>query len=56
MLSHVQLFVTLWSGSAKLLCLWNFPGKNTGIGWHFLLKGIFQTQGLNLHLLQLLHW
>ena len=27
----------------------NFPGKNTGVGCHFLLQGIFQTQGSNLH-------
>ena len=27
------------------------PGKNTGVGSHFLLQGIFQTQGLNLSLL-----
>ena len=26
---------------------WNFPGKNTGMGCHFLLQGIFPTQGLN---------
>ena len=32
------------------------PGKNTGVGCHFLLQGIFLTQGLNLHLLCLLHW
>ena len=24
----------------KLLCLWNSPGKNTGVGSHFLLQGI----------------
>ena len=24
-----------------------FPGKNTGVGCHFLLQGIFPTQGLN---------
>ena len=41
---------------ARLLCLWNFPGKNTGVGCHFLLQGIFPTQGLNPHLLSLLHW
>ena len=35
---------------------WNFLGKNFGLGCHFLLQGIFQTQGLNLHLLCLLHW
>ena len=31
----------------RLLCLWNFPDKNTGVGCHFLLQGIFPTQGLN---------
>ena len=25
-------------------------GKNTGVGCHFLLQGIFPTQGSNLHL------
>ena len=39
--------------SARLLCLWDFPGKNTGVGCHFLLQGIFPTQGLNPCLL---HW
>ena len=34
----------------------NFPGKNTGVGCHFLLQGIFPTQGSNLSLLHLLHW
>ena len=29
---------------------WNFPGKSTGGGCHFLLQGIFPTQGLNLGL------
>ena len=41
---------------ARLLCPWNFPGKHTGVGCHFPLRGIFPTQGLNLHLLRLLHW
>ena len=31
----------------KLLCLRDFPGKNTGMGCHFLLQGIFLTQGSN---------
>ena len=35
----------------RLLCLWDFPGKNTGVGCHFLLQGIFQIQGSKLHLL-----
>ena len=30
---------------------WNSPGQNTGVGGHFLLQWIFQTQGLNPGLL-----
>ena len=44
----------------KLLCPWDSPGKNTGMGSHFLLQGIFMAQGLNpcfLHCRQILyHW
>ena len=40
-------------GSAKLLCPWGFPGKNTRVDCHFFLQGIFSTQGSNLCLL---HW
>ena len=36
---------------ARLLCPWDSPGKNTGVGCHALLQGIFPTQGSNLHLL-----
>ena len=32
------------------------PGKNTGLGCHGFLRGIFPTQGSNLWLLGLLHW
>ena len=42
----------------KLVCLWDFPGKNTGVGCHFLLQGIFPTQGSNpglLHCRQILY-
>ena len=35
---------------ARLLCPWNSPGKNTGVGSHSFLQGIFPTQGLNLGL------
>ena len=42
--------------SARLLCPWDSPGKNTGVGCHAVLQGIFLTQGLNPCLLQLLHW
>jgi len=40
----------------RLLWPWDSPGKNTGVGCHFLLQGIFPTQGSNPHLLHLLHW
>ena len=39
----------------RLLCPWDSPGKNTGVGCHALLQGIFLTQGSNLCLLYLLH-
>ena len=39
-----------------LLCPCKFPGKDTGVGCHFLLQGIFPNQGLNPCLLWLLHW
>ena len=29
----------------SLLCPWDLPGKNTGVGCHFLLQRIFLTQG-----------
>ena len=32
---------------ARLLRPWDSPGKNTGVGCHSLLQGIFPTQGLN---------
>ena len=38
-----------------LLCPWDFSAKNTGVGCHCLLQGIFLMQGLNPRLLCLLH-
>ena len=35
---------------ARLLCPWNSPGKNTGVGCHSLLLGTFPTQGANCSL------
>ena len=32
----------------RLLCPWNSPGKNTGVGSHSLLQGIFLTSNLGL--------
>ena len=43
----------------RLLCPRDFPGKATGVGSYFLLKGIFPTQGSNsglLHCRQILYW
>ena len=37
----------------RLLCPWNSPGKNTGVGCYFFLQGIFPTQESNPCLL---HW
>ena len=45
LLSCVHLFVTPWT--VALLHPWNFPGKSTGVGCHFLLQGIFLTEGSN---------
>ena len=36
-LSHVQLFSSPWTQPTRLLWAWDFPGKNTGVGCHFLL-------------------
>ena len=44
-------FLCLWISSVPLS--WDFPGKNTGVGCHFLLQGIFAILGSNL---DLLHW
>ena len=44
--------------STRLLCPWNSPGRNTGVGCHVLLEGIFPTQGSNpglLHSRQILY-
>ena len=35
----------------RLLCPWDFAGKDTGVGCHFLLHGILPAQGSNLGLL-----
>ena len=52
-LSCVHLFATPWT--SRLLCPWDFPGRSTGEGCHFLLQGTFPMQGLNHCLLCLLH-
>ena len=36
-----------WRVAPQTLLSWDFPGKNTGVGCHFLLQRIFSTQGLS---------
>ena len=45
-LSCVQPFVTPWT--ARFLCPWNSPGKNTGVGIHSSIQGIFLIQASNM--------
>ena len=40
----------------RLLCPWDSPGKNTGVGCYFLLQGIFPIQRSSPCLCHLLHW
>ena len=51
--SHSVVSDSLWPHGlqpTRLLCPWDSPGKNIGVGCHSLLQGIFLTQGLNLGL------
>ena len=54
--SCVWLFATPWTVATSLLCPRESPSKNTGVGCHALLQGIFPNQGSNLCLLCLLNW
>ena len=52
--SHLVISDSLWPHGlqpARLLCPWDSAGKNTGLGCHVLLQGLFLTQGSNLGLL-----
>ena len=50
------MYTYIYMYPTRVLSPWDSPGKNTGVGYHFLLQGIFLTQGLNPSLLYLLHW
>ena len=56
---HVKVMSdSLWPHGlhpSRLLCPWDFPGRSTGVGCHFLFQGIFLTQELNPCLLWLTH-
>ena len=43
--SHVELFVTLWTVPLQAPCPGDSPGKNTGVGCHFLLQGDLPNPG-----------
>ena len=51
-----SLWIPMDYSSTRLLCPWDFPGKNTGVSCHALLQGVFPIQRSNPHLLQLLHF
>ena len=58
LLSHVQLCNSMDCSLPGSSVLGDSPGKNTGVGCHDLLQGIFLTQGSNpglLHCSQILH-
>ena len=51
--------VYLWPhglSPARLLCPWNFTGKNTGVNCYFLFQGIFVIKESNSGLLCLVPW
>ena len=48
MLNHVQFLRPHGLLPTRFLCPWHFPGKNTGVSYHFLLQGIILIQGSNL--------
>ena len=51
MLSSLQLSVTPWTVACLAFCSWDSPGKDTGVGCHALLQGIFPDQGVSPSLL-----
>ena len=51
LLSHTVVSDSEHLFEHRFLCSGDSPGKNAGVGCHFLLQGIFPIQGLNLSLL-----
>ena len=45
------ILTTAWTVACMVLCPRGSPGKNTGVGCHFLLQGIFPTPGIKPSLL-----
>ena len=42
-LNHAQIYATPWTVDHQASLSWDSPGKNTGMGCHVLLQGIFLT-------------
>ena len=55
LLQSSSTIATLWTVATRFLRPWDFPGKNAGVGCHFLLQRIFPIQGSSPRLLCLLH-
>ena len=59
MLRGSRVYASVFSGCSRVRLFatpWDSPGTNPGVGCHFLLPGVFPTQGSNRHLLRLLHF
>ena len=50
------LLATAWIAAYQVSLSMASPGKNTGVGCHAHLQGIFLAQGSNPSLLSFLHW
>ena len=51
------IHICVYTHTSYIKCKSTIKKKNsTGVGCHFLLQGIFPTQGLNPHLWRPLHW
>ena len=55
-LSHVRLFVTLWTVALQAPLSMRFPMQEYWSGLPFPTQGVFLTQGSKPCLLHLLHW
>ena len=56
LLSHVPLFAAPWTVTYQAPRSTGLLSQEYWSGCHFLFQGIFPTQGLNPHVLCLLHW
>ena len=42
--SCLSLCDSMYCNPPRILCTWDFPARNTEVGCHFLLQGIFQPK------------